>query len=95
MHWLIEFTAKAAKGRSRLPQKIRDRLDALVRAIQFGGPIQPSMPHFGTLKNRPGDWYHCHLNKGRPVYVVVWQIKNKKTVLIEVTSVGSHEKVPY
>lgn len=95
MQWLVEFTSKAAKGRGRLPQKIRDRLDALVRAIQFGGPIQPSMPHFGKLKNRSGDWYHCHLNKGRPVYVVVWQIKNKTTVLVEVTYVGSHEKAPY
>lgn len=95
MKWAVEFTAKAAKARGKLPPRIKDRLDALVKAIQFSGPVQPSMPHFGKLKNWPGDWYHCHLNKGRPRYVAVWRVKDQKAVLVEVTYVGSHEKAPY
>lgn len=96
MKWTVEFTAKAAKARGKLPVRIRERLDALVRAIQFAGPVQPSMPHFGKLKNQAGgERYHCHLNKGRPVYVVVWAVWDGKAVLVEVSYVGSHEKAPY
>ncbi|WP_237707634.1 hypothetical protein [Desulfocurvibacter africanus] len=53
------------------------------------------MPHFGKLKNRPGEVYHCHLNKGRPTYVAVWQVLDKVVCLVEVTYVGTHEKAPY
>lgn len=53
------------------------------------------MPHFGKLKNRPGEVYHCHLNKGRPTYVVVWQVKDRLILLVEVTYVGTHENAPY
>lgn len=95
MTWAVEFTPKAAKQAQKLPERIRDRLDALRRAIAAEGPVQPSMPHFGKLRNRPGDVYHCHLNKGRPTYVAVWQKKDQKVLLVEVTYVGTHENAPY
>lgn len=92
--WTVEFTAKAAKARGKLPPKIKDRLDALVRAIQHGGPVQPNTPHFGKLKGR-GQTYHCHLNKGKPRYVAVWRVMDKTIELVEVQYVGSHENAPY
>ncbi|MEG6552083.1 cytotoxic translational repressor of toxin-antitoxin stability system [Desulfocurvibacter africanus] len=95
MTWTVEFTAKAAKQKTKLPKRIAERLDALRRAIEFNGPLQPTMPHFGKLKNRPGEAYHCHLNKGRPTYVAVWQVLDKVVCLVEVTYVGTHEKAPY
>ena len=53
------------------------------------------MPHFGKLKNRSGEVYHCHLNRGRPVYVAVWQVVGRDVRLVEVTYVGNHEGAPY
>jgi mRNA-degrading endonuclease RelE of RelBE toxin-antitoxin system len=95
MSWQVSMTPRAAKQAQKLPDRIRQRLGTLFLSIELSGPIQPTMPHFGKLKNRPGEWYHCHLNKGRPTYVVVWQVVNKKAVLVEVTYVGTHEKAPY
>jgi mRNA-degrading endonuclease RelE of RelBE toxin-antitoxin system len=95
MKWTVELTAKVNKQKERLPQRIRARLNALLHAIEADGPLQPSMPHFGKLRNQPGEWYHCHLNRGRPTYVAVWQVKDKTAVLVEVTYAGTHEKAPY
>ena len=52
------------------------------------------MPHFGKLKNQR-ETYHCHLNKGRPVYVAVWRVDGGQIKFMEVTYVGTHEKAPY
>jgi len=95
MQWTVEFTAKAAKQTRGPPRRIAERLDALRKAIEYGGPLQPTMPNFGKLKNRPGDVYHCHLNKGRPTYVAVWQVRKHSVQLVEVTYVGTHENAPY
>jgi hypothetical protein len=39
--------------------------------------------------------YHCHLNKGMPTYVDVWQVKKRTICLVEVIYAGTHEKAPY
>jgi len=39
--------------------------------------------------------HHCHLKKGRPTYIAVWEINDKEIKLVEVTYVGTHEKAPY
>lgn len=39
--------------------------------------------------------HHCHLKKGHPTYVVIWQVTDKTIKLVEVTYVGTHEKAPY
>lgn len=95
MVWKVEFTARAAKQTAKLPDRIRNRLDALRRNIQAEGPMQPSMPHFGKLRNRAGEVYHCHLNRGRPTYVAVWTIRDRVAVIVEITYVGTHENAPY
>ena len=91
----MRLTAKANRQKERLPDLIRMRLNALLRAVEVKGPAQPSMPHLGKLKNRAADVYHCHLNKGRPTYVAVWEVKDRAVRLVEVYYVGTHEKAPY
>jgi hypothetical protein len=39
--------------------------------------------------------YHCHIEKGRPTYVVCWRIADKNKKNIEVYYAGTHEKAPY
>lgn len=95
MQWVVRFSGRAAKQTAKLPPKIAERLNALRRAIEFSGPKQHTMPHFGKLKNWPGEVYHCHLNKGRPTYVAVWRVEADGVCLVEVIYVGTHENAPY
>lgn len=76
MKWTVKFTSKSAKQVAKLPPRIAERLDALRCLIAETGPLQPSMPHFGKLKGF-SNVYHCHLNKGRPVYVAIWAIEDQ------------------
>ena len=39
--------------------------------------------------------HHCHLKRGRPTYVAVWDVHESKQRLIEVTYVGTHARAPY
>ena len=92
--WTVEITGKAQKQKSKLPEDIADALLALWTELKLEGPVQPEWPHFGKLKGRK-DEYHCHLNKGRPTYVAVWQVLDKQIRLMEITYVGTHENAPY
>ena len=92
--WTVEITGKAQKQKGKLPEDIADALLALWTELKLEGPIQPEWPHFGKLKGRK-DEYHCHLNKGRPTYVAVWQVQDKQIRLMEITYVGTHENAPY
>lgn len=95
MRWAVTFSAKAARQARKLPPRIAERLNALRVAIEFAGPVQPSMPHFGKLKNRSNEVYHCHLNKGRPTYVAVWTVEKNGVRVVEVIYAGTHEDAPY
>ena len=92
--WTVEITGKAHKQRGKLPEDIADALLALWTELKLEGPVQPEWPHYGKLKGRK-DEYHCHLNKGRPVYVAVWQVLDKQIRLMEIMYVGTHENAPY
>ena len=92
MEWTIEVKKKARKQFERLPENVKKTLAALLNEIRIYGPYRIGWPNYGSLsKNR----YHCHLKKGKPTYVAVWEIKNKKVRLVEVSYVGTHEKAPY
>lgn len=39
--------------------------------------------------------HHCHIKKGRPCYVAIWEERDRSIKLVEVTYVGTHEKAPY
>ena len=93
MTWDVRFTKKAEKQAKALPEGIRERLMALVQALSLTGPAQPLMPNYSKLAGK-GDRHHCHLKKGQPTYVAVWQtLKKAKEVVM--TYVGTHEKAPY
>lgn len=75
-----------------MPSDIKKILARLLMEIEIAGPFRNNWQHYGPLgKNR----YHCHLKKGRPTYVAVWEVINKEIRLVEVFYVGTHEKAPY
>lgn len=60
--------------------------------IKHSGPVRGNWPNYGKL----GDGrHHCHLKKGKPTYVVMWEERDREIRLIEVTYAGTHEKAPY
>ncbi len=76
-----------------------DALKSLAEDLIKFGPYQASWPNYGPLKNMKGmgdkDVYHCHLNKGRPRYVVCWIVEDKKIKIIEVFCASTYQGAPY
>ncbi len=92
MSWTITIPKKVTKRLTALPKRVINSLAFLMKEIELNGPARGQWPNYGKLgKNR----YHCHLKKGHPTYVAVWEVKDKKIKLVEVTYVGTHEKAPY
>jgi mRNA-degrading endonuclease RelE of RelBE toxin-antitoxin system len=94
MSWDVCLSAKAFKQAAKLPQDIRDRLEFLLREMRELGPARTNRPNYGKLRGK-ADCHHCHLKKGNPTYVAVWQVRDKTIRLIEVVYVGTHEKADY
>ncbi|MDP3028617.1 MAG: cytotoxic translational repressor of toxin-antitoxin stability system [Deltaproteobacteria bacterium] len=92
MKWTVTISREAGKQIAKLPQMVRDSLIALIKEIEVNGPVRGNWPNYGALT---GSRYHCHLKKGRPTYVAVWELKNKKDRFVEVVYAGTHEKAPY
>lgn len=94
MKWETSITGKAKKQLKKLSAKVKDTLRLLRDDIEEDGPEQTNWPNYSKLHGRKG-YYHCHLNKGKPCYVAVWRLNEKKINLVEVRYVGTHEKVNY
>ena len=93
--WEVSLSNKVKKQKKRLSQKAQDLLFSLQIALKKDGPIQKEWPNFSAL-DKKRLIYHCHMNKkGRPTYVAIWQVLNKKIKLIEISYVGTREGVPY
>ena len=92
MSWTVTYSRKAEKQQAKLPERVKDILNALILEIQSLGPVRGTWPNFSKLD---GDCHHCHLKKGKPTYVAVWQVKDKTIKLVEIIYVGTHEKAPY
>lgn len=92
MKWTVTISREAGKRIAKLPQIVRNSLIALIKEIEASGPVRGNWPNYSALA---GNRHHCHLKKGRPTYVAVWEIKNKKARLVEVIYAGTHEKAPY
>ena len=60
-----------------------------------GRPVQPEWKNYSKLTGKKGEYYHCHLNTGRPTYVVVWQVLDRQVRVMEVRYAGTHEGVNY
>ena len=90
--WSINTSKRVAKQIAGLPEPVRESLLRLLVQIEQRGPVCGNWPNYSALT---GNRYHCHLKKGRPTYVAVWQVDDKCIRLVEVVYVGTHEKAPY
>jgi hypothetical protein len=63
-----------------------------MREIAMLGPVRGNWPNYSKLGSSQ---HHCHIKKGKPCYVVVWEEKDKQIRLVEVIYAGTHEKAPY
>lgn len=92
MAWTVNIKSKVVKRLTKLPVNVRRRLILLMQEIEALGPVRGEWPNYGKLGcNR----HHCHLKKGNPTYVAVWEEIRGEIKLIEVTYIGTHEKAPY
>lgn len=92
MQWTVTVKRALNKQIRNLPERVQNLLIALEKDMEINGPIRGDWPNFSALSH---DRYHCHLKKGRPTYVAIWEVRNKEIRLIEVTYAGTHEKAPY
>lgn len=90
--WTVNLTTKTAKSIGLLPENVRVKMFALLVDLETNGASLPSWPHYSKLG---ADTHHCHIKRGRPTYVVCWQVISKKERIIEVYYAGTHEKAPY
>lgn len=92
MEWIVRITGKVDKQSHKLPRSIVERLFVLMEEIRLSGPVRGNWPNYGKL----GDGrHHCHLKKGKPTYVAVWEERDREIRLVEVIYAGTHEKAPY
>ncbi len=92
MPWIVTSKKTVKKQIKKLPIAVKESLFALLLEIEKQGPMRGNWPNYGKLAK---DRHHCHLKKGHPTYVAVWEIKDNQIKLVEVIYVGSHEKAPY
>ena len=92
MTWQVTVSGKVEKQIPRLPLNVRQRLFALMAEIEQSGPVRGNWPNYSKLS--PGR-HHCHVKKGKPCFVAVWEERYQAIKLVEVTYVGTHEKAPY
>ena len=92
MSWEVRIDERVKRRVTKLPEKVRRSLRLLMREIEAGGPVRGNWPNHAKLGNNR---HHCHLKKGRPTYVSVWEQAGDDIKLVEVIYVGTHEKAPY
>ena len=92
MTWTVIYSRKAEKQQQRLPARVKAVLDALILEIKQLGPVRGTWSNYSKL----GDGqHHCHLKKGQPTFVAVWQVTDRTIKIVEVIYDGTHEKAPY
>jgi mRNA-degrading endonuclease RelE of RelBE toxin-antitoxin system len=90
--WKVVIDAKTRKALRKLPAPVRKTTALLMADIEDSGPVRGDWPNYGKLA--PGR-HHCHIKKGKPTYVAVWEESKNEIRLVEVIYVGTHEKAPY
>lgn len=92
MTWTVKTHKKADKQIKKLPQKVQDIVTRLMYELALSGAVRGNWLNYGKLTDIR---HHCHLKKGNPTYVAVWEERENEIRLIEVIYVGTHEKAPY
>jgi hypothetical protein len=90
--WSVGLKHSVAKEREYLPRDVDASLIALIKEIEVGGPVRGNWPNYSKLNSTT---HHCHLKKGKPTYVAVWEVVDKRIRIVEVIYAGTHEKAPY
>lgn len=90
--WSVEFTKQVQKEIKKLPKIVKDLIKIFVYDIEEYGPyiIYEKWFNYHRIKSIKNA-YRCHLKQGKPTYIIKW-CKNKTDKIIEVYSVGTHEK---
>lgn len=91
MAWIVKLHRKAEKQALKLPRSAIAALYELMANIRQNGPVRGDWPNYSKLE---GSRHHCHLKKGQPTYVAVWN-EDRQTVTVEIIYAGTHEKAPY
>lgn len=92
-NWTLRQNSKARKGSDSAPENIQAAIVAVKRSLILTGKAI-GHKNFGPLKQLGKNFFHCHLNNGKPTYVMIWIVESSER-LITVTYVGTHEKAPY
>jgi hypothetical protein len=92
MAWTVKLHQRVAKLIPTLPERVQDLLRLLLLELEGQGPVRGNWPNYGKLSRSR---HHCHLKKGRPTYVAVWDAHARPQRLLEVIYVGTHENAPY
>ncbi|MBF0229175.1 MAG: cytotoxic translational repressor of toxin-antitoxin stability system [Desulfamplus sp.] len=92
MNWTLTITKKVTKIIPELPKPVRMLLNTLLEDIQNNGPVRGNWANYSKLSPTR---HHCHIKKGNPTYVAVWDVTDKNIKLVEVIYAGTHEKAPY
>lgn len=90
--WKLAYTRKAYKQYKSLPEALQAALDTLALEIEIPGPVRGNWPNYGKLADGS---HHCHLKKGHPAYIAVWEEVTGKVRIVKITYAGTHEKAPY
>ncbi len=90
--WQVSVTGKAKKNVAVLPHVVREALASLMSEIEINGPVRGDWPNYGKLGAKR---HHCHLKKGKPTYVAVWEESSVGIRMVEITYAGTHGKAPY
>jgi len=92
MNWQVIYNRNKFQKR-KLPAAVAATMELLVAEIEQCGPVRGNWSNYSKL---PNNRHHCHLKKGKPTYVAVWEdIGKNKVKLVEIIYVGTHEKAPY
>lgn len=90
--WKITYTRKAQKQYNNLPKAVRDALDFLTLEIENLGPVRGNWANYDKLADGS---HHCHIKKGHPTYVAVWEELEDQIRIVRIKYAGTHEKAPY
>src|SRR5262245_22020713 len=89
MPWTVKLHREVARRFQTLPQPIQDLLRLLLEELERQGPVRGNWPNYSKLSRTR---HHCHLKRGRPTYVAVWDVRDSQQRRLEVTYVGTHER---
>jgi mRNA-degrading endonuclease RelE of RelBE toxin-antitoxin system len=84
----ILINKKALKGMQKMPLKINEKMNVLLKDLRDKGPIRKEWSNFSDLGN---NLYHCHLTYK---WIACWK-HEKNSIVIEVYYAGSREDAPY